>query len=188
MTPNQHKTLLQNAANELRGSMDAAEYKHVVLGLIFLKYISDAFHELHIRRIARILGTLDDKIELNRRISHTLEQLARTLYHSWFIDFEPVQAKQQRWQPNQSLPALPAHIYHLFPDHLQTTPPRPHPRQLAPQTAGRDRDIPERTCPPEVPRTGVGEHPCDQDRAAPRGTLRQSRSGQPRHLVQISRP
>jgi type I restriction enzyme M protein len=35
------------AANALRGSMDAAEYKHVVLGLIFLKYISDAFEEQH---------------------------------------------------------------------------------------------------------------------------------------------
>jgi type I restriction enzyme M protein len=36
-------------ADALRGSMDAAEYKHVVLGLIFLKYISDAFEELHAR-------------------------------------------------------------------------------------------------------------------------------------------
>ncbi|MFN2589219.1 MAG: type I restriction-modification system subunit M N-terminal domain-containing protein, partial [Actinomycetota bacterium] len=35
------------AADKLRGHMDAAEYKHVVLGLIFLKYISDAFEELH---------------------------------------------------------------------------------------------------------------------------------------------
>lgn len=36
-------------ADALRGSMDAAEYKHVVLGLIFLKYISDAFEEQHTR-------------------------------------------------------------------------------------------------------------------------------------------
>ena len=39
-------------ADALRGSMDAAEYKHVVLGLIFLKYISDAFEERHARLIA----------------------------------------------------------------------------------------------------------------------------------------
>jgi type I restriction enzyme M protein len=39
-------------ADALRGSMDAAEYKHVVLGLIFLKYISDAFEEVHARLIA----------------------------------------------------------------------------------------------------------------------------------------
>ncbi|GIV56941.1 MAG: hypothetical protein KatS3mg040_1709 [Candidatus Kapaibacterium sp.] len=43
------KSQLWAAANALRGSMDAAEYKHVVLGLIFLKYISDAFEELHAR-------------------------------------------------------------------------------------------------------------------------------------------
>ena len=90
MTPNQHQTLLQNAANELRGSMDAAEYKHVVLGLIFLKHISDTFHELHIRRIA-------------------------DTYHA------------RRAQRTQALPGLPAHLYHLFPDHLQTTPQGPIP-------------------------------------------------------------
>ena len=39
-------------ADALRGSMDAAEYKHVVLGLIFLKYISDAFEERHARLVA----------------------------------------------------------------------------------------------------------------------------------------
>ena len=38
---------LWNAADKLRGTMDSAEYKHVVLGLIFLKYISDAFEERH---------------------------------------------------------------------------------------------------------------------------------------------
>jgi type I restriction enzyme M protein len=40
------------AANALWGSMDAAEYKHVALGLIFLKYISDAFEEQHARLVA----------------------------------------------------------------------------------------------------------------------------------------
>ena len=40
------------AADKLRNNMDAAEYKHVVLGLIFLKYISDAFEELHAQLIA----------------------------------------------------------------------------------------------------------------------------------------
>jgi len=38
---------LWKTADKLRNNMDAAEYKHVVLGLIFLKYISDAFNELH---------------------------------------------------------------------------------------------------------------------------------------------
>jgi len=40
---------LWQAADALRGSMDAAEYKHVTLGLIFLKYISDAFEEYHVK-------------------------------------------------------------------------------------------------------------------------------------------
>ena len=45
------------------------------------------------RGIARILGTLDDKIELNRRMNETLEAMARALFKSWFVDFDPVRAK-----------------------------------------------------------------------------------------------
>ena len=45
------------------------------------------------RAIAHILGTLDDKIELNRRMNQTLEEMARTLFNSWFVDFDPVRAK-----------------------------------------------------------------------------------------------
>ena len=47
-----YEAQLWQMADALRGSMDAAEYKHVVLGLIFLKYISDAFEEQHARLIA----------------------------------------------------------------------------------------------------------------------------------------
>mgnify|MGYP000197513385 CR=1 FL=1 len=71
------------------------------------------------RAIAHILGTLDDKIELNRRRSETLEQIARALFKAWFVDFEPVRAKMEgRWLRGQSLPGLPAHLYDLFPDRL----------------------------------------------------------------------
>ena len=71
------------------------------------------------RAIAHILGTLDDKIELNRRMSETLEAMARALFKAWFVDFEPVRAKMQgRWRRGQSLPGLPAHLYDLFPDRL----------------------------------------------------------------------
>ena len=45
------------------------------------------------REIASILGALDDKIELNRRMAATLEEMARALYRSWFVDFDPVKAK-----------------------------------------------------------------------------------------------
>ncbi len=71
------------------------------------------------RRIAAILGALDDKIELNRRMSQTLEAMARALFKSWFVDFDPVRAKMEgRWQRGQSLPGLPAHLYDLFPARL----------------------------------------------------------------------
>ena len=45
------------------------------------------------RAIAQILGTLDDKIELNRCMNRTLEEMARAMFKSWFVDFDPVRAK-----------------------------------------------------------------------------------------------
>ena len=74
------------------------------------------------RAITHVLGTLDDKIELNRRMNETLEGMARALFKSWFVDFEPVRAKMEgRWRRGESLPGLPglpAEHYHLFPDRL----------------------------------------------------------------------
>ena len=71
------------------------------------------------RAIAHVLGTLDDKIKLNRRMNETLEEMARALFQSWFVDFEPVRAKLEgRWRRGESLPGLPAHLYDLFPDRL----------------------------------------------------------------------
>ena len=56
------------------------------------------------RAIAHILGTLDDKIELSRRTNETLEEMARTLFKSWFVDFDPVHAKAvlRNHTPNHS--------------------------------------------------------------------------------------
>jgi type I restriction enzyme S subunit len=65
------------------------------------------------RAIAHILGTLDDKIELNRRISETLEAMARAIFKSWFVDFEPVRAKAQGRETG-----LPKDIEKLFPDRF----------------------------------------------------------------------
>ena len=71
------------------------------------------------RAIAHVLGTLDDKIELSRRMNETLEAMARALFKSWFVDFEPVRAKMDgRWRRGESLPGLPAEHYDLFPDRL----------------------------------------------------------------------
>lgn len=69
--------------------------------------------------VADILGTLDNKVELNRRISETLEAMAQAVFKAWFVDFEPVRAKREgRWNKGQSLPGLPAHLYDLFPGRL----------------------------------------------------------------------
>jgi type I restriction enzyme S subunit len=66
------------------------------------------------RAIAHILGTLDDKMELNRRMSETLEAMARTLFKSWFVDFDPVRAKAEGRDPS-----LPKDIAELFPDSFK---------------------------------------------------------------------
>jgi len=91
--------------------------------------------------IAHILGTLDDKIELNRKMSETLEEMARELFKAWFVDFEPVRAKCRggfetrpyAWPQHidaaagrvvtrggfETRPyAWPQHILDLFPDRL----------------------------------------------------------------------
>ncbi|BCX13324.1 MAG: restriction endonuclease [Thermosynechococcus sp.] len=65
------------------------------------------------RAIAHILGTLDDKIERNRRMSETLEAMARALFKAWFVDFEPVRAKAAGRDPG-----LPKPLADLFPDRL----------------------------------------------------------------------
>ena len=65
------------------------------------------------RTIAHILGTLDDKIELNRRMNETLEAMARALFKSWFVDFEPVRAKMEGRDSG-----LPNSIADLFPDRM----------------------------------------------------------------------
>ena len=74
----------------------------------------------HQHAIANILGALDRRIELNRRINETLQGIAHTMFKSWFIEFEPVRAKiEERWHPGESLPGLPAELYQLFPDKLE---------------------------------------------------------------------
>jgi len=66
------------------------------------------------RAIAHILGMLDDKIELNRRMNETLEGIARALFKSWFVDFDPVRAKAEGCDPG-----LPKPIADLFPDSFE---------------------------------------------------------------------
>jgi type I restriction enzyme S subunit len=81
------------------------------------------------RAIACILGSLDDKIELNRRMNRTLEEMARAIFKSWFIDFDPVRAKaavrreHPKWTGEQAsraaCPKLKPEIARLFPDRFE---------------------------------------------------------------------
>jgi type I restriction enzyme S subunit len=66
------------------------------------------------KAIAGVLGALDDKIELNRRMNMTLEAMARALFQSWFVDFDPVRAKLDGRQPV----GLDLETAALFPEHL----------------------------------------------------------------------
>jgi type I restriction enzyme S subunit len=68
------------------------------------------------RAIADTLGTLDDKIELNRRMSETLEAMARALFKSWFVDFEPVRAKSEGRDPGLLKP-----LADFFPDSFEAS-------------------------------------------------------------------
>lgn len=65
------------------------------------------------RAIAHVLGALDDKIELNRRMNETLEAMARAIFRDWFVDFGPVRAKLEGREPY-----LPPELWALFPDRL----------------------------------------------------------------------
>ena len=70
------------------------------------------------KKIAYILGTLDNKIELNQQMNRTLEGIARALFKSWFIDFDPVRAKLDGRQPA----GMDAETAALFPDSFEDSP------------------------------------------------------------------
>jgi len=96
--------------------------KFLNVGAVFdsLKCADVPNFELHIpplseqRAIAHTLGTLDDKIELNRKMNETLEAIARALFKSWFVDFDPVRAKAEGRDPG-----LPKYLADLFPDSFE---------------------------------------------------------------------
>jgi type I restriction enzyme S subunit len=72
-------------------------------------------------RIVDMLGTLDDKIEMNRRMNETLEEMARALFKSWFVDFDPVRAKHALSKVEGAEgrdPGLPKPLADLFPSRL----------------------------------------------------------------------
>jgi len=120
----------------------------------------DTAHNLRIKvpplneqkRIAHILGTLDDKIELNQRMNETLEAMARALFKAWFVDFEPVKAKM-----NGEPYPLPDEIMHLFPDELVESELGPIPKGWRVGKLGDEFDITMGQSPPGSTYNEYGE-------------------------------
>ena len=96
----------------MSGSVQA-KLSQTNLNKIPVPYFTDAAER---RAIVRVLGALDDRIELNRRMSETLEEMARALFRSWFVDFDPVRAKAES-RPSGLPPALDA----LFPASFEAS-------------------------------------------------------------------
>jgi type I restriction enzyme S subunit len=97
------------------------------------------------RAIAHILGTLDDKIELNRKMNETLEAIARALFKSWFVDFDPVRAKMEGRQPA----GMDAETAALFPDAFEDSELGEIPKGWKVGTLGEIADNPRRGVLPE---------------------------------------
>jgi len=104
------------------------------------------------RAIACILGTLDDKIELNRRMNRTLEQIARAIFKSWFVDFDPVRAKAEG---RDSGP--PGQIAALFPDGFEETQLGEIPRGWRASTVGEHFRLTMGQSPPGTTYNDTGE-------------------------------
>ena len=92
------------------------------------------------RAIAHILGALDDKIELSRRMNETLEAMARAIFKSWFVDFDPVRAKAEGRQPA----GMDADSAALFPDSFEDSPLAKIPKGWRMGTLGDLADSPRR--------------------------------------------
>jgi type I restriction enzyme S subunit len=100
--------------NEVLASATGTTVKHTSPGRI-LAHKASIPPLAEQKAIAAVLGALDDKIELNRRMNATLEAMARALFQSWFVDFDPVRAKLDGRPPAALDPATAA----LFPEHLE---------------------------------------------------------------------
>ena len=96
------------------------DLQRITHGAVFDTINRDTFKYVNVKipplpeqkQIAHILGTLDDKIELNQRMNRTLEAIARAIFKSWFIDFDPVRAKMEGRQPE----GMSKEVADLFPD------------------------------------------------------------------------
>jgi len=110
------KFLMQSSA--FQEGLKARATGTTVLGIrqSELRKVDLTFPPFHTQRaIAHVLGTLDDLIELNRETNEILEEMARALFKSWFVDFDPVRAKLEGRPPA----GMDAETAKLFPDHFE---------------------------------------------------------------------
>ncbi|MBW2343916.1 MAG: restriction endonuclease subunit S [Deltaproteobacteria bacterium] len=105
------------------------------------------------RAISHILGTLDDKIELNRRMNETLEGMARAIFKSWFVDFDPVRAKADGRHPV----GMDAETARLFPDSFEDSALGKIPKGWRVGTVGDDFNLTMGQSPPGSTYNEVGE-------------------------------
>lgn len=103
---------LQRIREQCRGTTQA----YITLGDLREFPIVTPVNPVEMHYIVSVLGTLDDKIELNRQMNETLEAMARAIFKSWFVDFDPVRAKAEGRDTG-----LPEEIAELFPDSFEET-------------------------------------------------------------------
>ena len=108
-SPESQTTLLRWASS---GGTRNALTKHMIESFV-VQAPADLSEQ---RAIARVLGVLDEKIRLNRRAGATIEEMARALFRSWFMDFEPVHAKAQGRRSG-----LPPALDELFPHSFESS-------------------------------------------------------------------
>lgn len=140
------------------GQMEAHQVQHT--GIARFQYTKFAettlvpLPPLHEQQaIASILGSLDDKIELNRRMNETLEALARTLFKSWFVGFDPVRAKMEGRQPY----GMDDETAALFPDSFEDSVLGEIPKGWSVGAVADDFDVTMGQSPPGETYNEVGE-------------------------------
>ena len=140
----------------LKGTL--SKMRSFTYGTIFETITKQTFDQWHIpfpplldqRAIAHVLGTLDDKIELNRRMNETLEAMARALFKSWFIDFDPVRAKaalKNRSTLERESPNAPSGITPPLRGSRQAKGASPQARRWGDEGGAKHISLSERGCP-----------------------------------------
>ncbi len=156
-------------------------------GTVFSTVTTKTFDDMKIplpplpeqKAIARILGALDDKIELNRKMNETLEAMAQALFKSWFVDFDPVivnairagnpipekfRDRAEHYRENPDALSLPEDILALFPDSFVDSELGPIPEGWEVGTLGTVAENPRRNVQadeiaPETPYIGLEHMP-----------------------------